>query len=61
MTEEEKKQKELVDMIRKIAREEANEVLDEHLEDFVHTEKPVEDSDVFVVKKILPPTGDKQC
>lgn len=37
------KHEELVRLIRRIAREEAWEVIDEHLEDYLHKEKPVEE------------------
>lgn len=33
----------LVRLIRRIAREEAWQIIDEHLEDYVHSEKPAED------------------
>jgi len=33
----------LVELIRSIAKEEAYEVIDEHLDEYEHTEKPLED------------------
>jgi DNA-binding FadR family transcriptional regulator len=36
----------LVQLIRRIAREEAYEVIDEHLDEYEHKEKPVEDFEV---------------
>jgi len=40
---EDSKHEELVRLIRRIAREEAWEVIDEHLEDYLHKEKPAEE------------------
>ncbi len=37
------KHKKLVRLIRKIAHEEAWQVIDEHVEDYEHKEKPVEE------------------
>ncbi len=35
----------LVRLIRRIAREEAWQIIDEHLEDYVHRERPTEESE----------------
>ena len=40
---EDSKREELVRLIRRIAKEAAYEVIDEHLEDYEHKEKPAED------------------
>lgn len=40
------KRSELIQLIRRIAREEAWQALDEHLSDYVHREKPVDEADV---------------
>jgi hypothetical protein len=34
----------LVELIRRIAREEAWQIMDEHLDDYKHKEKPMEDA-----------------
>ena len=36
----------LIQLIRRIAREEAWQILDEHLADFMHQEKPAEEADL---------------
>jgi hypothetical protein len=41
--ETESKQKRLARLIRQIAREEANEVIDAHLDDYEHKERPTEE------------------
>jgi len=46
MSSEDSKHKRLVRLIREIAREEAWEVIDEHLSDYKHKEKPAEDFEV---------------
>ena len=43
---EEEERARLIRLIRKIAREEAWQALDEHLDDYVHEGKPVEEVDV---------------
>ncbi|MDI6905253.1 MAG: hypothetical protein QMD13_07190 [Candidatus Bathyarchaeia archaeon] len=48
MSSEDSKYKRLVRLIRKIAREEAWEVIDEHLNDYEHKEKPAENFEVEV-------------
>ncbi len=40
------KHAQLIRLIRKIAREEAWQTIDEHLNDYLHTEKPVENTEV---------------
>jgi len=45
----------LVQLIRRIAKEEAYEVIDEHLDEYEHKEKPVENFEVEGEK-----TDDKQ-
>ena len=45
MSEEEiAKQKDLIQLIRRIAREEASQALDEHLSDYEHKERPMEEA-----------------
>jgi hypothetical protein len=46
MRENEEKHKKLIRLIRKISREEAYSVLDEHLDDFRHEEQSAEEVDV---------------
>ena len=47
MSEEEiAKQKDLIQLIRRIAREEASQILDEHLTDYMHQQKPAEETDL---------------
>lgn len=46
MSSEDSKHKRLVRLIRQIAREEAWKVIDEHLNDYEHKEKPAEDFEV---------------
>jgi hypothetical protein len=46
MDEESEEHEELVRLIRKIAREEIYSVLDEHLDDYEHKEKPTESADI---------------
>ena len=41
----------LVRLIRRIAREEAWEAIDEHLEDYEHKEKPAEDFEVELAEE----------
>ena len=38
------KRKDLIQLIRRIAREEAWQAIDEHLSDYEHKEKPMEDA-----------------
>ncbi len=40
------KQKNLSQLIRRVAREEAWQILDEHLADCMHQEKPAEEADL---------------
>ncbi len=40
------KHAQLIRLIRKIAREEAWQTIDEHLNDYLHIEKPAENSEV---------------
>ena len=40
------KRKDLFQLIRRIAREEAWQILDEHLSDYVHQEKAAEEADL---------------
>ncbi len=44
MTEEKVDPARLVELIRRIAREEAWQIMDEHLDDYEHKEKPLEDA-----------------
>jgi predicted translin family RNA/ssDNA-binding protein len=43
---EEGNRERLIQLIRQIAREEAWEAIDEHLNDFEHKEKPLEEAEV---------------
>ena len=48
MTDDEQpdKRSELIRLIRRIAREEAWQIIDEHLSDYEHQEKPAEEADL---------------
>jgi hypothetical protein len=41
-----KKRSRLIRLMRRIAREEAWQIMDEHLSDYVHEEKPVEEVEI---------------
>lgn len=51
MSSERSSHERLVRLIRKIAREEAWEAIDEHLEDYEHKEKPAEDFEVELAEE----------